>query len=627
MMATSLSWLFLALPLAGLLINLAGSRVLGRTLPGVVASGAIGLSFLAALLMAPGVFGAHASVTIPLWSWIAIGDFQVPMALLIDPLSMTMVLIVTGVGFLIHVYAIGYMEGDERFTRFFIYLNFFVLAMLLLVLGDGFVTLFIGWEGVGLASYLLIGFWFDREDEMYGSYADCGKKAFIVNRIGDVGLILAMCLIWTTLGSLTFADVFAGAAQGAAAPMTLICLLLLLAVAGKSAQFPLYVWLPDAMAGPTPVSALIHAATMVTAGIYLMARTHVLWELAPAASTAAAWVGVGTAFIAGLMALVQNDLKKVLAYSTISQLGYMVLGAGVGAFAMAIFHLATHAFFKALLFLSAGSVQHATHELDMRRLGGLREKMPQTARTFLIGTWALAGLPPLAGFFSKDSILLFTFMHNPLLYVLGLITAMVTALYIFRAYIRTFRGRPRDAQIHAQAHESGRTIRVPLWILSFLAAVGGVLNLPFVLTLEHALDPVLGHLPAPDPQLEISLLAVSTLIAVFSMWLAWTTFHRKATWTDSMRATMKPLGKLARQHWYIDHFYDRSLVPGTHALGQWLATAIDQQVVDALVNRLASITFAWSRAARRLNDGLVPTYAFSLFLGATLIVAYFWLAA
>ncbi len=628
MIGYSAAWL-LALPLAGLLLNTFVGRRYSRTLAGTIASGAVGLAFLIAILMAPDIYGSHgehAGQTLPLWDWITIGELQVPLALLVDPLSLTLTLVVTGVGFLIHVYAMGYMVDDARLARFFIYLNFFILAMLLLVLGDSFVTLFIGWEGVGLASYLLIGFWFDREDELYGSYADCGKKAFVVNRIGDVGLILAMGLIWTTVGTLNFTEALQGLATMSEAPLVLICLLLLLAVAGKSAQFPLYVWLPDAMAGPTPVSALIHAATMVTAGIYLMARTHVLWELAPMASAIAAWIGVGTAFVAATMAMVQTDLKKVLAYSTISQLGYMVLGAGVGAFAFAIFHLVTHAFFKALLFLSAGSVQHATHELDMRKLGGLRLKMPHTARNFLIGSLALAGIPPLAGFFSKDGILLYAFQHNILLYFLGLVTALVTAIYIFRAYYLTFMGEPRDAHVDSHVHESGRLILAPLWILSALTILGGALNLPFVLTLEHALASVVGELEPPVPSLEIALLVVSAMVAIGGARLAWGAYRRHMAWVDSIRATFKPLAKLAQQRWYLDDLYDRQILRGSHTLSQWLSTTVDQQGIDRAVNWGAETALNWSRKLRRLNDGRVPTYVFSMFVGAALLVAYFWIA-
>ena len=625
----SLAWLLLLLPLAGMLINLVLGRVIGRRATAWIASGTVGVAFLLALSMAPDVFGNlhvdHHGTTVHLWNWIDMGSLHVPMALLVDPLSLTMVLVVTGVGFLIHVYAIGYMEGDEHFNRFFLYLNLFILAMLLLVLGDSFLTLFIGWEGVGLASFLLIGFWFDRKDDLYGSFADCGKKAFIVNRIGDVGMILAMALIWSTVGSLEFNEVFHELEAGIAVPATAVCLLLLLAVAGKSAQFPLYVWLPDAMAGPTPVSALIHAATMVTAGIYLMARTHAFWELSATASTTAAWVGVGTAFVAGTMALVQHDLKKVLAYSTVSQLGYMVLGAATGAFALAIFHLITHAFFKALLFLSAGSVQHATHELDMRKLGGLQQKMPGTARCFLIGVLALAGIPIFSGFFSKDAILLSAFGKSPLLYAVGLITALITALYAFRAWWLTFRGTPRDQEIHSHVHESGALMMVPLWILAGLATVGGALNLPVWLTLEHALEGVLGHHTPPPLQLEISLLAISTVVAVTGWWLIRSTYHH-AGWIDSVKATLKPLTKTARSRWYLDALYDDGLVPALHAASQWFANAVDQTLIDGIVNGSARLAMNISRLARRINNGQVPTYAFSLFVGATVLVVVFWLA-
>ncbi len=463
-----LAWLLLAFPLAGALINLLFGRQIGTRNIGFLASGAIGLTFLVAIWLFTGLMGLPAeerTITAPLWNWMTIGDFHVNAALLIDPLSITMTLIVTGVGTLIHIYSISYMEHDERIQRFFFYLNFFIFAMLILVLSDSFLGMFVGWEGVGLASYLLIGFWFDQRDDSYGWFADAGKKAFMVNRVGDFGMIVAMLAIWSTLGSLTFLEVFEGAHGGAltVGVANFICLMLLLAATGKSAQLPLYVWLPDAMAGPTPVSALIHAATMVTAGIYMIARTHELWHIAENASMIAAWIGALTAFFAATIALVQTDLKKILAYSTISQLGYMMLGVGVGAYGAAIFHLTTHAFFKALLFLAAGSVMHATHgELDIRKMGGLKDKMPTTFRTFLIGSAALAGIPPLAGFFSKDSILLGALVANPILYAIGLVTALLTAIYSFRAVIVPFFGAPRDKRLYNHAHESPALMTIPL---------------------------------------------------------------------------------------------------------------------------------------------------------------------
>ena len=405
------AWLILAAPLVGALVNLGIGSHLSKRVIGAIASGAVIAAFVMSLwlfISMLGLPGHEHHVTVHLWDWIRIGDFYAPAALLIDPLSLTMALVVTGVGSLIHIYATSYMHDDERFQRFFIYLNFFVFAMLILVMSDNFLGMFVGWEGVGLASYLLIGFWFDRSDETYGSYADAGKKAFLVNRIGDVGMILAIAMIWVTLGTVVFGEVFEAAEHSlAVGAANIICLLLLLAATGKSAQLPLFVWLPDAMAGPTPVSALIHAATMVTAGVYMIARTNPLWHIGVDAATLAAWIGGLTALMAATIALVQVDLKKILAFSTISQLGYMIMGVGGGAYGAAIFHLTAHAFFKALLFLAAGSVMHGLHgELDIRKMGGLRDKMPTTFRTYLIGAAALAGIPLMAGFFSKDAILL-----------------------------------------------------------------------------------------------------------------------------------------------------------------------------------------------------------------------------
>jgi NADH-quinone oxidoreductase subunit L len=408
-----------------------------------------------------------------------VANLHIPAAVLIDPLSVLMALVVTGVGSLIHIYSIGYMEHEPRYQRFFFYLNFFILAMLILVMSNNFVGMFVGWEGVGLASYLLIGFWFDKRDDMYGWYADCGKKAFIVNRIGDFGMLLAMFMIWSSLGTLVFTEVTARRPHPGRGTATAICLLLLLGASGKSAQIPLYIWLPDAMAGPTPVSALIHAATMVTAGVYMMVRTGALWHVAVPASEVAAWIGALTALLAATIALRQNDLKKILAYSTVSQLGYMVMAAGLGAYGAAMFHLTTHAFFKALLFLGAGSVMHATGGiLDINRLGGLRTKMPATYRTFVIGTAALAGIIPFSGFFSKDAILVAALDKNVAIYIVGAVTALLTAFYSFRALFVTFHGEPRDAHIFAHVHESPRIMTAPLWVLAFLALVAACSTCP-----------------------------------------------------------------------------------------------------------------------------------------------------
>jgi NADH-quinone oxidoreductase subunit L len=564
-------------------------------------------------------------VTKHLWDWMTIGEFHVAAALLLDPLSITMSLVVTGVGALIHLYATSYMEHDERFQRFFIYLNFFIFAMLLLVLSDSFVGMFVGWEGVGLASFLLIGFWFDREDEMYGSYAECGKKAFLVNRVGDFGMIVAMLALWSALGTLTFTELFEHAEHGLSVGLAnFVCLMLLLGAAGKSAQIPLYVWLPDAMAGPTPVSALIHAATMVTAGIYMIARTHSLWHMAATASELAAWIGGLTALLAATIALVQTDLKKILAYSTVSQLGYMMLGVGVAAYGASIFHLVTHAFFKALLFLAAGSVMHALHDvLDIRRMGGLRDKMPATFRTFLIGAAALAGIPPLSGFFSKDSILAAALAHNPGLYAIGLFTALLTAFYSFRAVFLTFFGKPRDQYLYDHAHESPRAMTTPLWILAGLAVVGGLLNLPGALTLEHWLEPALGHHEGVNLTIELIAITLSVVIAAFGLLLAYARYLANERWAQAVTAPFRAFEHLAEHKWYVDEFYMAVLVNPLRALSHWFASAIDKQMIDGLVNGVGSVSLSMGERVRHLQNGAVPTYAMSIFIGVVAVVLYF----
>ncbi|MCB0061019.1 MAG: NADH-quinone oxidoreductase subunit L [Caldilineaceae bacterium] len=624
----NLAWLLLALPAAGVLINLLIGHRLSRTLIGYIASGAIILSFLVAVgiwISTLGLHGEEAVATVQLWHWITIGTFQANAALLIDPLSITMTLVVTGVGALIHLYSISYMEHDERFQRFFIYLNFFIFAMLILVLSDNFVGMFVGWEGVGLASFLLIGFWFDQRDDSYGWYADAGKKAFLVNRIGDFGMILAICALWSTLGTVTFLDVFEHAEEGlAVGAANLICLLLLLGATGKSAQIPLYVWLPNAMAGPTPVSALIHAATMVTAGIYMIARTHVLWHIAENASLVAAWIGGLTALLAATIALVQVDLKKILAYSTISQLGYMMLAVGVGAYGAAIFHLVTHAFFKALLFLAAGSVMHATHgELDIRKMGGLRHKMPTTFITFLIGAAALAGLPLMSGFFSKDAILVATLAHNPFLYVIGLFTALLTAFYSGRAAFVPFMGEPRDKHLYDHAHESPPLMTIPLWILAALSILGGLLNLPLVETLAEWLEPAIGVHAAPAAWIELTGIILSIIIAVFGVLMAYARYVGKERWADTLTEPFKALAPYAENKWYVDEAYNMVIVKPILIASEWFAGTMDRLGIDAVVNGAGRWSMAGGDYARRLQNGAVPTYALSIFVGVVVVVIYF----
>jgi NADH-quinone oxidoreductase subunit L len=628
----TVAWLIFLFPALGALINMLFGDRLGKNAIGWIASGAIVASFGVAVALFFGLMGLDEhdrAVVVPLWEWITIGGFSVGASMLIDTLSVTMALVVTGVGALIHIYATGYMHDEPRFQRFFVYLNFFVFSMLILILSDNFLGMFVGWEGVGLASYLLIGFYFDREDETYGAYADAGKKAFIVNRVGDFGMMLAIMAIWTSLGTLQFQEVLANVDQIAQGTLVFIGLMLLLAATGKSAQLPLFVWLPDAMAGPTPVSALIHAATMVTAGIYMIARTSVIWEATPLASETVAWIGALTALLGATIAVVQVDLKKILAYSTISQLGYMMLGVGVGAYAFGIFHLVTHAFFKALLFLAAGNVMHGLPGgvLDIRKMGNLRAKMGTTYLLFLIGSLALAGFPLTSGFFSKDGILLNVFLHSPILYVIGLFTALLTAFYSFRAVFLAFWGKERDHHLWDHAHESPSVMTRPLWVLAGLAVVGGLLNLPFILTLEHWLEPAIGASRYyPDPVVEWILLFVSAGISVIGIGLAYFRYVKGAGWATSLTNVFKPLEGVAQHKWYIDDLYNAGIVRPLRWVGVWSASVVDKRTIDGAVNRFGSAHLILGNALRRVHNGLVPTYALSLFVGVVVVVVYFVMA-
>src|SRR5579859_4513372 len=547
----SLIPLIVFFPVAGLLINAAAGKFLGEKWVGVVASGAAGLSFVIAVLQLIGLAtNGYAPATIHLADWLVIGSLRVPWEFQVDTLSVTMMLVVTGVGTLIHIYAIGYMHEDVRlngdpgrYPRFFVYLNLFLAAMLILVTGNSYLMMFVGWEGVGLCSYLLIGFWYEKGAGGIAN-ARAGRKAFVANRVGDWAMLLAMFLIFWNFHSLIFNEVFSKAAalpvETSPGLLTAITLLLLVGATGKSAQIPLYVWLPDAMAGPTPVSALIHAATMVTAGIYMITRSHVLFDLAPVTQTVVAVIGLATALLAATIALKQNDIKKVLAYSTVSQLGYMFLGLGVGAYTGAVFHVMTHAFFKALLFLGAGSVIHAMGgEQDIRKMGGLRSKLPQTSITFLLGCIAIAGIPPFSGFFSKDEILAGAYAKSTIYYGVGVFTALLTAFYMFRLYTMTFLGKFRgthDQEHHL--HESPSAITIPLIVLALLAAVAGFLGIPEAFApnahwLEHFLEPVFAgsvnlH-PAEhaDKGLELGLMGISVAIALIGTFVAVSRFSRK----------------------------------------------------------------------------------------------------
>ncbi|MFN2168134.1 MAG: NADH-quinone oxidoreductase subunit L, partial [Anaerolineae bacterium] len=587
------------------------------------------------------------SVEVVLWSWISIGNFNPQFALLLDPLSAFMAVVVTGVGFLIHVYSVEYMKEDDehqpldegRYARYFVFVNFFIIAMSVLVLANNFLMMYVGWEGVGLASFLLIGFWFHKP-----SARDAGKKAFLVNRVGDFGMALAIMLIFSAVGavagSLTFTDINGLAVAGdpaLAGIATAVTLLLLLAATGKSAQIPLWVWLPDAMEGPTPVSALIHAATMVTAGVYMTVRVSPLFELAGNTLQVVAWIGTLTALMAATIALTKTDLKRILAYSTISQLGYMFMAVGVGAYSAAIFHLATHAFFKALLFLGAGSVMHALHgELNVNKMGGLRDKMRSTYWTFLIGAAALAGIPIItAGFWSKDAILVGSAEHSDwLIYAIGLFTALLTALYSFKMVFLVFWGQPRDRKLYDHAHESRPLMTVPLWILAVLALAGGLINLPTVFPaiggwLSGNLESVLAH-GAEEAHMavsvELALLAVSAVVSLLGLWLAYRFYVQRPKASESMRERLGFLHTLADNGYYFDWAYDQ-VREGLWSLAEFLYAGFDVNGIDRAVNGVAR-GFGWlGERTRRLQTGLVGTYALTLFIGLVAVLVYFLVAS
>ena len=624
---TDLIWLTIALPLLGVLINGLFGRQLGRTLNGIIGAGTVVLAFLVSLLVAAQVSGLPGpnSTTVKLWDWITIGSFDVTLSLLVDPLSMMMALVVTGVGALIHIYAIGYMDHDKDVSRFFTYLNLFIASMLILVLSDNYLGLYMGWELVGLCSYLLIGFWFTRP-----AAADAGKKAFIVNRVGDFGFALGVFLIWTTFGTLNYHEVFELAPEVAAGTISAITILLFVGAIGKSAQIPLHVWLPDAMEGPTPVSALIHAATMVTAGIYMVVRSNALYALAPQVSMIVAIIGGLTAFFAATIALVQYDLKRVLAYSTISQLGYMVLAVGVGAYTSAMFHLMTHAFFKALLFLAAGSVMHAMHDvIDIRRFGGLKDKMRITYITFLIGGLALAGFPLItAGFYSKDEILANVVDDSLLLEVLALLTAFLTAFYTFRAIFMTFHGEPRDRNLYDHAHENKPVMTVPLIILAVLSLVGGFVGLPASLHLPNLLEGWLEPVAHAEHNItlavEIGLIVVSSVLALGGIGLAYWVYMRRADLAENEGRLYGPFYKVLVNKYYVDEFYDMVFVNPGKRLGKFLANIIDVGLIDTLlVDGLARLTGAFGRIFAGFQTGYLRNYVLSILIGCIIVGIYF----
>ena len=652
-----LVWLIPALPLAGFLLLVFFGKRIDEPRSGWIGTGVVALAFVTACLVFAGLWGEpEHTYELSLFQWIPAGHFNVDIGILLDPLSMSMALFITGIASLIHLYSIGYMHGDSRFPRFFTYLNLFVFSMLVLVLGNNMVLTFLGWEGVGACSYFLIAFWFEKEEN-----ASAGKKAFITNRVGDWGFMIAIFMTFFAFGTVTYTQFLPMAPGLAQTTATFIALMLFVGAIGKSAQIPLFIWLPDAMAGPTPVSALIHAATMVTAGVYLLVRVN------PILAASASWipwmiaiVGCATAFLAATIALAQQDIKKVLAYSTVSQLGYMFLAVGVGGYSAAIFHMITHAFFKALLFLGAGSVIHGMHdEQDMRRMGALRKIMPVTAVTFIVGWLAIAGVPPFSGFWSKDDILAYALHKSVILYIFGLITALLTAFYMSRLVFRIFYGDARwgesaeaelanlnahtatdavdaDAPAHGDAHddahadsghgamhphESKWPMLVPLIVLAFFAAIAGVLNLPFTEHLEFLnrwLEPVVGenqaHLSLGGVQLTIELL-LSTTIAIVGIIAAYLVYLKHKV--DPRRIELP----FFANGWYIDQSITK-FMGGVGRKGFELIAMFDKVVIDGAVNGVGRATRGGASRLRSIENGYVRWYALMIGVGAVLLVAF-----
>jgi len=628
----NLVWLIPLFPLLGFLINGLGRNMLSKTVVGFVGC----LSVMASFAVSVGIFlelnsSETKSFIIPIFDWISAGTVKIPFSFLIDPLSALMLLIVTGIGFLIHVYSTGYMNHDAGFGKFFSYLNLFIFFMLLLVLGSNYVVMFIGWEGVGLCSYLLIGFWFSN-----ASYASAAKKAFIMNRIGDLGFLIAVFLIFTTFNSVEFDNVFPQAANLASGDSTLILITALLFVGaiGKSAQIPLFTWLPDAMAGPTPVSALIHAATMVTAGIYMIARSNILFTLAPETLAVVSIIGLATLLMAAAIAVSQTDIKKVLAYSTVSQLGYMFLGLGVGAYTGAFFHVITHAFFKALLFLGAGSVIHAmSNEQDMRNMGGLRKKLPLTFLTMMVGTIAIAGIPPFSGFFSKDEILAHVYEHNKVFWVIAVIGAMFTSFYMFRMMYLTFNGSFRgttDQEHHL--HESPASMTIPLIVLAVLSALGGLIGIPAVLGgghwLENFLAPVFEVSKSKtsaltlDHTTEYVLMALSVTAALLSMLYAYVRYVKQGHIPANDRTDRGLLARLSYNKFYIDQVYHSFITRPLDTLSGFFYKTVDKAGIDGIVNGFGKGVVEASKSFRLLQTGMVGFYIFMMVAGILALLFY-----
>ena len=626
-------WLIPVFPLIGFIINgLMGER-LPKNLVGTIGAAMVGLSFA----LTVSIFLEYVKLPlearpteVTVYTWIASGTFKAVVAFLVDPLSLIMLSVVSGVSFVIHVYSVGYMHDDPGFPRYFSYLNLFVFFMLVLVGANNFLMMFVGWEGVGLCSYLLIGFWYQKQ-----SASDAGKKAFVVNRIGDFGFLLGIFLIFWTFGTINFREVFELAAKYpvGSGVITAITLFLFLGATGKSAQIPLYTWLPDAMEGPTPVSALIHAATMVTAGVYMVARCSALYTLAPMSMMVVAIIGAATAIFAASMGMTQFDIKRVLAYSTVSQLGYMFLACGVGAFTAGIFHLMTHAFFKALLFLGAGSISHAlSGELDMRKMGDMRKHIPITYWTFMIATLAICGIFPFAGFFSKDEILFHSLVDGHILYW-GIATAaaFITAFYMFRAVFMVFFGKSRvEPEVAHHVHESPPVMTVPLMILAIGSAVGGLVGIPIIEgghVFKEFLAPSIIHSTGLHEAhytitFEVGMMLFSMLVAVVGIFVAYRMYIKKPELPTVVAQKFRVAYDLIFHKYYVDEIYDMAVVEPIKDSSTFLWKGVDNQVVDGAVNGSAGVVSYLSAHFRKLETGFLQNYALAIVLGVALIVGY-----
>jgi len=620
------SYLIPLFPLIGFLIIGLGRKYLSRSLTGIIGSGVILFSFLISVWIFLQVKEGNSGV-VNYFNFISAGSLKIPFSFQIDALASLFLLIITGVGFLIHIYSASYMhhESKEHFARYFSYLNLFVFSMLLLVMGGNFVILFIGWEGVGLCSYLLIGYWFKNTEYNYAA-----RKAFVMNRIGDLAFLIAIFMIIAKVGSVNFSDVFSAEGLQKLSPSaTIITLLLFVGATGKSAQIPLYTWLPDAMAGPTPVSALIHAATMVTAGIYMIARSNLLYSLSEVTQNIVAYIGLATALLAATIALKQNDIKKVLAYSTVSQLGYMFLALGVGAYTAAVFHVMTHAFFKALLFLGSGSVIHAMGgEQDIRNMGGLSKKLKITFFTFTIGCLAITGIPPFSGFFSKDAILLAAFEHDErgkilILYSISLFTALLTTYYMFRLLFITFTGKFRGTQEQEHhLHESPTLMTVPLIVLAVLAAIGGFVGIPEVFVKGgDKLTPFLSSVIATNHEpvsrsTEFFLMGLSGVLVVATIIFTWFRFK------NFQPKEQKGFGKVLENKWYVDELYDKIIVNPLNKFAGFLNNFFERFIIDGIVNGVGRAVNYSSRQLRLLQSGQVGSYVLLMVLSILLLLLY-----